>query len=142
MLNANWTLVVTAAASGGALSPLELLPAEKGKKASFLRNLPSESKKCPGLKTCGVSHSFLSKSTDERMVVMGVPWKKRFKTVPIPVKFFFSTSEMNLTTWELFPYLWNKVSSQCCVFTGHFGESKWNNISHPLDFMDDCVSIG
>lgn len=51
-------------------------PAENGRKASLLRNWPSESKKCWGLKTSGVSHSFLSKSTDESMALIGVPWEK------------------------------------------------------------------
>lgn len=40
------------------------------------------------------------------------------------------------------PYFGDEVSSQCRVFAGHFGETKWNNISHPLDLMDDSISVG
>lgn len=52
-----------------------LLPAEKGKNAFLLTKLPLESRKCPGLNTCGVSHSFLSKSTDVKMVNTVLPCK-------------------------------------------------------------------
>lgn len=54
---------------------LRKTPAENGKKASLLRNWPSESKKCSGLKTSGVAHSSLSNSTVASMVVIGVPLK-------------------------------------------------------------------
>lgn len=52
-----------------------IVPAEKGIKASLRRKWPSESKKCSGLKMSGVSHSFLSCSTEEKFVIIMVPYK-------------------------------------------------------------------
>lgn len=49
------------------------VPAEKGKNASFLTNFPSASRKCSGLKVSGVSHSFLSNSTEVRLGITDVP---------------------------------------------------------------------
>lgn len=48
-------------------------PAENGRKASLLKNWPWEFRKCPGLKVSGVSHSFLSFSTEDRLVITTVP---------------------------------------------------------------------
>ena len=42
--------------------------------ASLLTNLPLASKKCPGLNLSGVSHSFLSNSTDVRLGINEVPY--------------------------------------------------------------------
>lgn len=53
------------------------LPAEKGKNASLLTNLPSASRKCSGLKVSGASHSFLSNSTDVRLGITEVPCTQR-----------------------------------------------------------------
>lgn len=39
-------------------------------------------------------------------------------------------------------YLGYEVSSQYSVFTGHFGESQWDNIPKPLSLVDDSISVG
>lgn len=38
-------------------------------------------------------------------------------------------------------YLWYEVSSQCCVFVGHFREARRNNIPHPLKLVNDGISV-
>lgn len=49
-------------------------PAEKGRKAALFLNFPSSVRKCPGLKVCGVSHSFLSKRTEVKLGIIVIPW--------------------------------------------------------------------
>lgn len=106
-------------------------------KASLLRNCPSESKKCWGLNTSGVSHSSLSNSTDESIALIGVPWMNREDQACQRSPIFFS---LCLSLVEQL-HLGNKVSSQHCVFTGHFGESSGDNVSHSLGLMNDGVGV-
>lgn len=49
-------------------------PAEKGRKASLFLNLPSWSRKCCGLKECGVSHIDSSCRTEFSVGIIMVPW--------------------------------------------------------------------
>lgn len=67
-------------------------PAENGRKASLLRNRPSESKKCSGLKMSGVSHSLLSVSTDPIIEVTVVPWKKDINFICVAIICFTARS--------------------------------------------------
>lgn len=38
-------------------------------------------------------------------------------------------------------HLGYKVSIQCCVFIGHFGESSRYDVSHSLELMNDSVGV-
>lgn len=72
-----------------------------------MKNFPSKSRKCSGLKTSGVSHSFLSNSTDAIIVVIDVPWIRRDNRLLIPAgnKLYLYTviKEKLITQKELWP---------------------------------------
>lgn len=35
-----------------------------------------------------------------------------------------------------------EVTAQCCVLGSHSESIEWNNVSHPLDLMDNSISVG
>ena len=54
------------------------IPAEKGRKASLFLAWPSWSRKCCGLKECGVSHIVSSRRTEFRVAITTVPCGRNY----------------------------------------------------------------
>lgn len=79
------------------------------------------------------------------MALIGVPWEKSDQDVDdgcLEASSTFLQFEIHLCVSPVIVlYLRYEVSSQCSVFTGHFGESRRNNISHPLKLMNDSVRV-
>lgn len=114
------------------------LPAEKGTKASLFTNLPSWFRKCPGLKTWGVSHWVFSNSTEVKLGIIVTPWKWDCYEFIEEQPYVW----WNKTTCSVRTDLWDSVASQLEVSVGDVRQTERNYVAHPLDLVDDSVSVG